>query len=130
MGCLRVKELNEYLIDPLTKGLNDKNSYVRKTAVLCVPKVYEISPELVKRADMIQTLQNLLQEDQNSMVVCNALQALNQISELSQEKYITWDDGTLKKLLTLLNEAFEWGQIYILDSLVQFQDATPEQAEL
>lgn len=47
MGCLRVPKLNEYLIDPLMNGLDDKSNYVKKTAILCVPKVLEVSKELV-----------------------------------------------------------------------------------
>ena len=38
MGCLRVSGLNEYLMKPLANTLNDDDPYVRKTAVLCVPK--------------------------------------------------------------------------------------------
>jgi len=47
MGCLRVPKLNEYLIDPLINGLQDESAYVRKTAVLCVPKVMEVSMDLI-----------------------------------------------------------------------------------
>ena len=45
-GCLRVPKLNEYLIEPLKEALLDDDAYVRKTAVLCVPKVFECTPEL------------------------------------------------------------------------------------
>ena len=47
MGCLRVHKLNEYLAEPLKNSLNDPEAYVRKTAVLCVPKIYEVSPKIV-----------------------------------------------------------------------------------
>jgi vesicle coat complex subunit len=43
MSCLRVPKLNEYLIEPLKLALSDTDPYVRKTAVLSVPKVYEIA---------------------------------------------------------------------------------------
>jgi len=43
MGCLRIEKLNDYLSDPLKMALKDIDPYVRKTAVLCVPKVYEVS---------------------------------------------------------------------------------------
>jgi AP-1 complex subunit beta-1 len=56
MGCLRVTQLNEYLIAPLKEGLKDENPYVRKTAVMCVPKVYEISPHLIDRENIIDEL--------------------------------------------------------------------------
>lgn len=56
MGCLRVPKLNEYLIDPLIKGLEDENIYVRKTAILCIPKVLEVSKELVLSKEIPEKL--------------------------------------------------------------------------
>jgi vesicle coat complex subunit len=44
MSSLRVPKLNEYLVEPLKIALNDEDPYVRKTAVLSIPKVYEIAP--------------------------------------------------------------------------------------
>lgn len=44
MTSLRVPKLNQYLIEPLKAALRDDDPYVRKTAVLSVPKVYEIAP--------------------------------------------------------------------------------------
>jgi AP-1 complex subunit beta-1 len=40
MSSLRVPKLNEYLVEPLKIALNDEDPYVRKTAVLSIPKVY------------------------------------------------------------------------------------------
>jgi len=48
MGCIRIPEVAEYLCDPLKQALKDEDSYVRKTAVMCVPKLYEISPTLIE----------------------------------------------------------------------------------
>ena len=56
MGCLRVPKLNEYLCDLLKEVLNDEDPYVRKTAVLCVPKVYEVSPQLVEMTGLIDII--------------------------------------------------------------------------
>ena len=56
MGCLRVHKINEYLIEALKESLNDKEDYVRKTAVLCVAKVNEASPELVEESGLIDIL--------------------------------------------------------------------------
>lgn len=47
MGCIRIKQIAEYLCDPLKLALRDEDSYVRKTAVLCVPKLFDIHPELI-----------------------------------------------------------------------------------
>ena len=43
MSSLRVPELNEYVVDSIKNSLNDDDPYVRKTAVLSVPKLYEIA---------------------------------------------------------------------------------------
>jgi vesicle coat complex subunit len=84
MGCLRVTQLNEYLIAPLKEGLKDDNPYVRKTAVMCVPKVYEISPEMIDRENIVNILQDLFNKDDNMMVVSNTIQSLNEIKKLGR----------------------------------------------
>lgn len=46
---------------------------------MCVPKVYEISPELIIREDIITTLQDILLKDSNFNVVANSIQALHEM---------------------------------------------------
>jgi AP-1 complex subunit beta-1 len=48
MGCIGIEQMVEYLLGPLQSALNDEDAYVRKTAVMCVAKVYEINPERVE----------------------------------------------------------------------------------
>ena len=48
MGCIRVDRITEYLTEPLRAALKDKDPYVRKTAAVCVAKLYDINPELVE----------------------------------------------------------------------------------
>lgn len=80
MGCLRVHKLNEYLSDPLKDALSDKDPYVRKTAVLCVPKVYDISPELIDRGGFIQIMQKMLEKEGNALVMGNLVISLHELS--------------------------------------------------
>ncbi|THV03463.1 ARM repeat-containing protein [Dendrothele bispora CBS 962.96] len=47
MGVLRAEKIIDYLCDPLQKCLRDENPYVRKTAALCVAKLYDLKPDLV-----------------------------------------------------------------------------------
>lgn len=64
MGCIRVDRIVEYLCDPLHLALRvrtysfhvfyqvddifqDSDPYVRKTAAICVAKLYSINRELV-----------------------------------------------------------------------------------
>lgn len=63
MGCIRVDKITEYLCEPLRKCLRDDDPYVRKTAAVCVAKLYDISSSMVKhhRLSLIQfTLINSL----------------------------------------------------------------------
>lgn len=81
-GCLRVPKLNDYLVEPLKECLTDEDPYVRKTAVLCVPKVFEITPDLVTSNGLIETMQRLLEKESNSLVVANLIQALSEIGHM------------------------------------------------
>ena len=81
MGCIRIKDITEYLCDPLKRALKDEDPYVRKTGALCVPKLYEIAPELIDREGFLQLLENLL-NDGNATVVSNTLVSLSICSEL------------------------------------------------
>lgn len=81
MGCIRIKDITEFLCDPLKKALKDEDPYVRKTGALCVPKLYEVSPELVFEQGFLKLLENLL-NDGNASVVSNAVASLSICSEL------------------------------------------------
>ena len=80
MGCLRVPKLNEYLIDPLMNGLDDESDYVKKTAILCVPKVFEVSKELVTSKEIPQKLRKIMIEDENPKIVATAMITLRDLS--------------------------------------------------
>jgi len=128
MGCIRVNMIVSYLCDTLTNCLKDEDAYVRKTAVMCVAKLYNTSPDIVKENGFITTLQNML-TDGNALVVANSLAALNELTILSGENLIKLRSKVLKRVLLALNEANEWGQVYILDALLNFTPKKPKQAE-
>lgn len=48
MGCIRLDQIVEYLLEPLRRCCQDSDPYVRKTAAICIPKVHEINPDLVE----------------------------------------------------------------------------------
>lgn len=56
MGCIRVDKITEYLCDPLQRCLKDEDPYVRKTAAVCVAKLYDINPEMVEDRGFLDTL--------------------------------------------------------------------------
>ena len=67
MGCIRVEKIIDYLCDPLQKCLRDENPYVRKTAALCVAKLYDLKPELVLEDGFLEQLHDMV-SDSNPMV--------------------------------------------------------------
>jgi len=67
MGCLRAEKIIDYLSDPLTKGLKDENPYVRKTAAICVAKLYDLKPELAIEGGFVERVQEMV-ADSNPMV--------------------------------------------------------------
>ncbi|EUD68402.1 hypothetical protein C922_01424 [Plasmodium inui San Antonio 1] len=132
MGCIRLEQITEYLIEPLRRCLKDEDPYVRKTAVICIAKLYDISPKLVEEEGFIETLLNIL-DDNNAMVVANAIISLTDICENSNKSIlkdvINKDENNVNKLLNAINECVEWGQVFILDALVLYEPKTSKDAE-
>ncbi|KAH6577738.1 hypothetical protein BASA62_000719 [Batrachochytrium salamandrivorans] len=121
MGCLRAEKVVNYLLEPLKKGLKDEDPYVRKTAALCVAKLFDLNPGIAIDNGLIVILQDML-SDRNPMVIANAVAALVEISEASVQKDVfIITDFLLQKLLAALNECTEWGQICILGSLATYR---------
>lgn len=128
MGCIRVDRITEYLCEPLGRALRDEDPYVRKTAAVCVAKLYDIAPELVAERGFIDTLHDLI-SDSNPSVVANGVAALSEISETSGRDVMKISPSVLQKLLAALNECTEWGQVFILDSLAKYTPAEAREAE-
>lgn len=78
MGCIGVDTILDYLCDPLKDSMNDEDPYVRKTAAICVAKLFEINASRVEDYKFIQRLEEML-SDGNGMVVSNAVAALSEI---------------------------------------------------
>ena len=130
MGCIRVDKITEYLCEPLRKCLKDEDPYVRKTAAVCVAKLYDISSSMVEDQGFLDQLKDLL-SDSNPMVVANAVAALSEINEASAsgQPLVELNSATINKLLTALNECTEWGQVFILDSLANYTPKDEREAQ-
>ncbi|KAF8630719.1 hypothetical protein AX15_002744 [Amanita polypyramis BW_CC] len=138
MGCLRAEKIIDYLCDPLQKCLRDENPYVRKTAALCVAKLYDLKPELVLENGFLDQLHDMI-ADSNPMVVANTVAALTDIhiSASSQQASISTPDSAsfvitstiLTKLLIALNECSEWGRVAILNGLARYETKDEKESE-
>ena len=43
MGSIGVETILDYLLDPLGQCMTDEDPYVRKSAAICVAKVFEVN---------------------------------------------------------------------------------------
>ena len=79
MGCLRVQDLNEYLLAPVIDALSDKDTYVKKIAVMTVPKIFDLSPDIILKNGVIEKMAEILKTDDNAYVIANTILALHEI---------------------------------------------------
>jgi AP-1 complex subunit beta-1 len=129
MGCIRVDRITEYLCEPLSRAVRDEDPYVRKTAAVCVAKLFDIAPALVIERGFVDTLHDLI-SDSNPSVVANSVAALSEIAETAGTgDVMKITPSVLQKLLAALNECTEWGQVFILDSLAKYAPADGREAE-
>lgn len=119
----------EEIADPLRHALKDKDPYVRKTAAICVAKLYTADPRKAERSVFVEMLRDLLL-DTNATVVANAVAALSEIGDRQDGVIFRLNLTVANKLLAALGESSEWGQIYILDSLLRYVPDRHEDAEL
>jgi vesicle coat complex subunit len=129
MGCIRVDKMVDYMEEPLRKTLRDESPYVRKTAAICVAKLFDLNPSMCIENGFLETLQELI-GDSNPMVVANSVQALSEITETAPEtRALVVTSATLKKLLMALNECTEWGRIIILTTLADYPASDVKESE-
>lgn len=130
MGCIRVERILDYLCEPLKRGLNDPNPYVRKTAALAVAKLYDLSPTLAEDHGFLTQLQEML-SDSNPSVVANVIASLCEINEKMPELPVFIINSTnLSRLLASLDDCTEWGQITILDAIAEYQPQNDSETEM
>lgn len=122
MSMIRVDKILEYVEVPLRKTLQDGNPYVRKTAVICVAKLFHLNKELFLLLEILDDLINCL-DDTNPMVVANTIASLLEIHEMdpSMIKLYQLIQSHVSKFLLALNECTEWARITILTALSQYQ---------
>lgn len=115
--------------EPLRKTLRDESPYVRKTAAICVAKLFDLNPTLCLENGFLETLQELI-GDPNPMVVANSVTALAEISETAPStNALQITPNTLRKMLMALNECTEWGRVSVLTTLANYRAADQKESE-
>ena len=129
MGCIRVEKMVDYMEEPLRKTLRDESPYVRKTAAICVAKLFDLNPPMCLENGFLEMLQEMI-GDPNPMVVANSVTALSEIYHSAPEtQALQVTTNTLRKLLMALNECTEWGRVTILTTLSEYKTAEVSESE-
>ncbi|KAH8426839.1 putative AP-1 adaptor complex subunit beta [Aspergillus melleus] len=129
MGCIRVDKMVDYMEEPLRKTLRDESPYVRKTAAICVAKLFDLNPAMCLENGFLEMLQEMI-GDPNPMVVANSVTALSEIYHAAPEtQAFKVTSNTLRKLLMALNECTEWGRVTILTTLAEYRTGEVTESE-
>lgn len=129
MALIHIDKITEYLCEPLHSALKDQDPYVRKTAAVCVAKLYDTNPSLAIEEGFISSLQNLIM-DPNPMTVANAVAALSEIAQASETpSLIPLNSKTVPRFLSALSECTEWGQVFILDAIAAYTPSDSTEAD-
>jgi HEAT repeat protein len=127
MGYIQVEKIVDVLVDPLRHSLKDRDPYVRKTAATCVAKLYMYDRVLVESEHFVDMLKDLLNDSNPTVsvmiykekkegnahiefllqVVANAVAALTEISERSDNIQLRLDHSIASKLVSALGECSE-----------------------
>lgn len=123
MGCIRIERILDYLIEPLRRGIKDSSPYVRKTSALCIAKIFDLNPEVGEDCGFLEILQELLLNDSNPMVISNVIAALADIQELIPDlEALKLNEEIVKRLVVVLGDCTEWGQVFIMDTLSDYEN--------
>ena len=97
----------EALTDQLRHCLKDRDPYVRKTAAICVAKLYTADPRKAEKGGFVEQLRDLLL-DSNATVVANAVAALSEIGDRQDGVIFKLNLTVANRLLTALGESSEY----------------------
>ncbi|KAF7036905.1 hypothetical protein CFC21_047423 [Triticum aestivum] len=125
---LRVPNLVEYLVTPLTTGLKDPSAYVRMVAAVGAAKLYHISATTCLDADLPAALKALMLSDPDAQVVANCLHSLLEIWTLEaanseaagREIETLYSKPVVFYLLNKIKEFSEWAQCHVLELASKF----------
>lgn len=129
MSYIPVPAVHRAILDPLRHCLKDSDPYVRKTAAICVAKLFTHDRKLVEKEGFVNNLRDLL-ADTNSTVIANAVAALTEISEKSENIQLRLNLTIANKLVAALGECSEWGQTYIIEALMYYVPEGSGDAEI
>jgi AP-2 complex subunit beta-1 len=94
------------LTDNLRHCIKDRDPYVRKTAAICVAKLYAADARRTEKAGFVELLRDLML-DSNATVVANAVAALSEIGDRPDGVIFRLNLATANKLVAAISESSE-----------------------
>ncbi|XP_052812976.1 AP-3 complex subunit beta-2-like [Mya arenaria] len=125
LSSIRVQMIAPIMMLSIKEAVMDMSPYVRKTAAHAIPKLYSIDPE--QKDQLVEVIEKLL-GDKTTLVAGSAIQAFEEVCperiDLIHKNY--------RKLLNLLVDVEEWGQVVIINMLTRYartQFVNPNQGD-
>ena len=113
LSSIRVPMIVPIMLLAIKESSVDMSPFVRKTAAHAIPKLYSLDPET--KEELINILEKLL-ADRTTLVIGSAVMAFEEVCpdkiELIHKNY--------RKLVSLLVDVEEWGQVVILNMLTRY----------
>jgi len=113
LSSIRVPMIVPIMLLAIKESSVDMSPFVRKTAAHAIPKLYSLDPEM--KEELIMILEKLL-ADRTTLVIGSAVMAFEEVCpdkiELIHKNY--------RKLVSLLVDVEEWGQVVILNMLTRY----------
>ena len=113
LSSIRVSVIVPIMLLAIKESAVDMSPFVRKTAAHAIPKLYSLDPEM--KEELIAVLEKLL-ADRTTLVIGSAVMAFEEVCpdmvELIHKNY--------RKLVSLLVDVEEWGQVVILNMLTRY----------
>lgn len=106
MSYIAIPVVTDALAENLRHCLRDRDAYVRKTAAICVAKLYNADPRKAEKNGFVEMLRDLML-DANATVVANAVAALSEIGDRLDGVIFKLNLATANRLLAALPESSE-----------------------
>ena len=113
LSSIRVQMIVPIMLLAIRESAVDMSPFVRKTAAHAIPKLFSLDPET--KEELVGVLEKLL-GDRTTLVIGSAVMAFEEVCpdriELIHKNY--------RKLISLLVDVEEWGQVVIVNMLTRY----------
>lgn len=123
---LNLRDMLEYITEPVRRGLQDHHAYVRKTAVMGALKIYTLDKELFDEAGFCDVLYDMLR-DPDASVVANCIIVLNEVMQHSPAGGMAINRAIMLHLLNRIHEFNEFAKVQILELVPRYIPANDEE---